>query len=116
MDAIFYTIFLTLASSAVMLVVGLIVMLVYFLSRTKVEIEHQAGDKIELYMCGEKQPQDQPPIADENLFWPAINQSLKDIYRVFVNRFRTYSVNEWTFYMAIWLAFLLVLLIIAKVI
>jgi hypothetical protein len=115
MDMISSTIFLAIGVSAVMLVAGLIIMLI-FSHKARTEEAGQVGDKIETYLCGEKQPQDQPPIAGETLFWPAINQSLKGAYKILVNRFRTYSVNEWTFYMAIWLAFMLALLILVKVI
>jgi hypothetical protein len=74
------------------------------------------GDRNEPYLGGEKQPFNEESINPGNLFLSIVNQSLKKAYQKIVNRYSTFSVNEWMFNMSIWLAFLIILLIMVVIV
>ena len=109
------TLFQTLVASAAMFIIALIVLLIYVES-PGVKSDQPVGDKNEPYLGGEKQPYDEESIDSGNFFLSIVNQSLKNVYRTVVDRFNTYSIDGWMFYMSMWLAFLVILLIILVVV
>lgn len=109
------TLFQTLVASAAMFIIALIVLIIYSKS-PGVKSDQPAGDKNEPYLGGEKQPYDEESVNPVNLFLSIVNQSLENVYRIVVDRFNTYWIDGWMFYMSMWLAFLVVLLVIAVVV
>ena len=109
------TLLQTLAASGAMLLVALAVLLIY-IRAPRAKSTQPDGDKNEPYMGGEKQPFDEESIDSGNLFWSITNQSLKNLYKKVVDKFNTYSIDEWLLYMGAWLAFLIILLIIVVVV
>lgn len=105
------TLYQTLVASSAMLLVALIVLLIYSRSPGS-KPRPEVGDKNETYLGGEEHPYDQESIGSANLFWSIVNQSLKNVYKKIVGRFHTYSIDGWLFYMSMWLAFLIILLVI----
>jgi hypothetical protein len=105
------TLYQTLYASAAMFIVALIVLIMYSRSSGS-KSRTEEGDKNETYLGGEEHPYDQQTISSTDLFWSVANQSLKNVYKKIVNRFQTYSIDSWLFFMGMWLAFLIVLLII----
>jgi hypothetical protein len=105
------TLFQTLAASASMLLVALAEFLNY-IRAPRAKSTQPDGDKNEPNMGGEKQPFDEESIDSGNLFWSITNQSLKNLYKKVVDKFNTYSIDEWLLHMGAWLAFLIILLII----
>ncbi len=105
------TLYQTLYASAGMFVVALIVLLFYSRSPGSKE-KRSEGDKTQAYLGGEEHPYDQESIGSTNFFWSVINQSLRNLFDKVVDRFHTYSIDTWLFYMSIWLVFLVILLIV----
>lgn len=101
----------TLIASAAMLIIALIVLLIYERS-PGAKSDKSVGDKNEPYLGGEKRPFVDEPVSSGNLFWSIINQSLKNVYKKAIDRFNTYSIDQWMLYMSVWLGFLIILLII----
>ncbi len=109
------TLFQTLSVSGAMFIIALVILLIYIKSPSTKSSQPE-GDRNEPYLGGEKQPFNEESIDPGNLFWSTVNQSLRNVYKTVVNRFNTYSIDEWLFYMSMWLAFLIVLLIILVVV
>lgn len=106
------TLYQTLYASAAMLLLALIVMLVYSASPGSKRKQEAESDKTDAYLGGEEHPYDEESVGPTSFFWSVVNQSLKNVYTKAVDRFHTYSVDSWLFYMSVWLGFLIILLII----
>jgi hypothetical protein len=109
------TLLQTLMATGAMLIVALVVLLIYTRAPRHKSAESD-GDRNEPYLGGEKEPYDEQSFSSGNLFWSIINQSLKNVFKKVVDRFYTYSIDEWMVYMSVWLAFLIILLIILVVV
>lgn len=105
----------TLIASAAMLLIALVVLLIYERSPGS-KSRQPVGDGNEPYLGGEKQPYTEESVNSGNLFLSIVNQSLKNVYKKAVDKFDTYSVDQWLLYMSVWLAFLIILLVILVVV
>lgn len=91
-----------LITSSLMLVVALITYLLYLSVK---KVGSSSGSSSEPYLCGEgvEDFRSSISVGSTNLFWGSTSVNLRGFYSVVRNRIHTGVLNDWFFYMGIWL-------------
>lgn len=98
MDALY----ITLIASALMFVVAFPTYLLYVLVRRS----SASGSSSDPYLCGEgvEDFKNSISVGSSNFFWGSTSANLKKFYSVLRDSIHSGVLNDWLFYMGIWLS------------
>jgi len=95
-----YVLILTILTTALMLLVGLIILASYLVVRRK----GSSKSGSEPYLCGESMDDFKTfiSVGSSNLYWGSVSAILKKFYEVLRDKIHTGVLNDWLVLMCLW--------------